>query len=74
MDNVNDVEGVINDFCPKTNSEFSLSTNLDQINECFNAKSVEEIIDNLQKNGSDWAKKTLKVIHNYSYDYIQLNS
>lgn len=74
MDNVADVESVINDFCPKTKSEFSLSKNLDQINECFNAKSVEEIIDNLQKNDSDWAKKTLKVIHNYSYDCRQLNS
>lgn len=55
------VENVINDFCPKIQSEFSLAQNLDQINECFDASSVEEILRKLECDGSQWAKKTTKV-------------
>ena len=62
LENTNDVESLLNDFCPKIQSEFSLSKNLDQINECFNAASVEEILEKLEKDGSEWAAKTIKVI------------
>lgn len=61
LDNVEDVKNVIDDFCPKPQSELSLAKHMDQINNCFDAKSVEEIVDNLECEGSDWAKKTLKV-------------
>lgn len=57
----NDVEAVINDFCPKVQSEFGMAKNLDQINECFDAVSVEEILSKLQNDNSEWAKKTIKV-------------
>lgn len=56
------VEQVINDFCPKIESEFSLSERLEQINRSFDACSVEEILCKLENDGSDWAQKTLKVI------------
>lgn len=62
MDDANKVEEVINDFCPKIQSEFSLVKNLDQINECFNASSVEEILEKLEKDGSEWASKIFKVV------------
>ena len=55
------VDDVINEFCSKPNSEFSLSKNLDQINRCFDASSVEEILTNLEKDNSEWAKQTIKV-------------
>lgn len=62
MEQPNAVENVINQFCPKVQSEFSLLENLDQINECFDASSVEEIMDKLKKDNSKWARKTLKVM------------
>lgn len=65
LNNPRNVESVINDFCPKIQSEFSLAKNLDQINECFDASSVEEILRKLEYDGSQWAKKTTKVFQYY---------
>lgn len=56
-----DVKNVINDFCPKPKSEFTLSKHLDQINRTFNGSTVEEILNNLEKDNSDWAQQTIKV-------------
>lgn len=61
LNDARNVESVINDFCPKVKSKFSLAKNLDQINECFEASSVEEILYKLECDGSDWARKTIKV-------------
>lgn len=72
LDNANNVEDVLNDFCPKIQLETALSKNLDQITECFDADSVEEIFSKLKKDGSDWAKKTTKVIRDF--DMIFFNS
>lgn len=60
----NDVDSVINDFCPKSQSQFSLTKNLDQINECFDAASVDEIICKLKNYNSEWATKTIQVFEN----------
>lgn len=56
-----DIDGVINDFCPKPKSELSLTKHLDQIYESFDGSSVEEILQNLEKDNSDFAKQTIKV-------------
>jgi len=40
---------------------FSLQPVLEQINKNFSAGSVEGILENLQNDGSEWAKKTLEV-------------
>lgn len=61
LKNSNDVESVINEMCPKPQSEFILSKHLDQINEAFSGSSVEEILSILEKDNSEWAKKTIKV-------------
>lgn len=61
LDNSNEVEDVLNRFCPKPNTQFTLNKHLDQINKTFDAGSVEEILSNLEKDGSEWAKKTIKV-------------
>ena len=62
LDNVNDIETVLNKFCPKTNQEFSLAKYLPQINKCFNASTVEDILENLKEDGSEWAHDTIKVM------------
>lgn len=61
--NPKEVDNVINDFCPKIQLPYSIAKNLDQINECFSASSMVEILDKLEKDGSEWAKKTIKVCH-----------
>lgn len=61
LENSNEVEEVINRFCPKPKTEFTLNKHLDQINKTFDARSVEEILSNLEKDGSEWAKQTIKV-------------
>lgn len=67
-----DVDSVINDFCPKPKSEFVLSKHLDQINKTFSGATIEEILSNLEMDNSDWAKQTIKVrfIWNFSVSSI----
>lgn len=36
--------------------------NLKQINECFSVATVEDILANLEKDGSEWAQGTLKTL------------
>lgn len=71
LKNVDDIEEVLIAFCPKIESKFSLAKHLDQINKCFNASTVEEILSNLENDGTDWAKQTIKV--NYSDFEIKYN-
>lgn len=59
--NTNEVDGLINELCPRPKSEFILSKHLDQINKAFSGSSMEEILANLEKDNSDWANKTIKV-------------
>lgn len=61
LKNSNEIEGVINDLCPKPKSEFVLAKHLDQINKSFDATTMEEILANLEKDNSEWAKQTIKV-------------
>ena len=42
--------------------EFSLKPNIGRINSVFGAESVEKIIETLEKDQSDWAKKTFEVL------------
>lgn len=59
--NAIEVDTVLNDFCPKIQLPSRLARNIEQINECFDASSVVEILNKLEKDGSEWAKKTIKV-------------
>lgn len=56
-----DVKNVLLKFCPVDNSEFILSKDMPKINSCFSGDTVEGIIENLQKDNSEWAQNTLKV-------------
>lgn len=46
--------------------EFTLAPYLDKINNCFSAPTVEEIIERLQKDGSEWSDNTLKLLSKMS--------
>lgn len=61
LKNTSDVDKVVHDYCPKPNSEFTLAKHLDKINNIFTASSIEEILNNLEKDNSEWAKQTNKV-------------
>lgn len=61
LENANEIERVLNDFCPPMDGEFSLAKYLEQIDTCFSASTIEEILLNLNSDGSDWAKQTIKV-------------
>jgi 3-hydroxyisobutyryl-CoA hydrolase len=59
--NANEVDTVLKKHCLEDKTEFVLAKNMDQINKCFSADTVEGIVENLEKDGSDWAKNALKV-------------
>lgn len=61
LENVNDIECVLDKFCPKTDLEFSLAKYLPQINKCFSASTIEGILKNLEEEDTEWAKETIKV-------------
>ncbi|PSN41571.1 3-hydroxyisobutyryl-CoA hydrolase [Blattella germanica] len=46
--------------------EFSLAPHLKQIDECFSAPTMEEIFARLEKDGSEWAVKTLEGLRKVS--------
>lgn len=50
----------------KDTTEFVLKPNLEQINKCFSGKTVEEIVKNLNTDGSAWAQSTLKLLSKMS--------
>ncbi|XP_021527690.2 3-hydroxyisobutyryl-CoA hydrolase, mitochondrial isoform X1 [Aotus nancymaae] len=45
---------------------FTLEEHMDKINSCFSANTVEQIIENLQQDGSSFALEQLKVINKMS--------
>ncbi|XP_011707101.1 PREDICTED: 3-hydroxyisobutyryl-CoA hydrolase, mitochondrial isoform X2 [Wasmannia auropunctata] len=57
-----DIEPVLNKYQPKLNHEFSLAPHMSQIENCFSASSVEEIIERLKKDNSDWAQKNIEAL------------
>ncbi|GAB0092470.1 3-hydroxyisobutyryl-CoA hydrolase, mitochondrial [Sergentomyia squamirostris] len=60
------VAETLSKFCPKDSSDFSLAKHLNQIDECFSGATVEEIIERLKKDNSEWAQNTLKTLSKMS--------
>ncbi|TGZ40673.1 3-hydroxyisobutyryl-CoA hydrolase, mitochondrial [Temnothorax longispinosus] len=56
------IEPILNKYQPKLNHEFSLAPHMSKIETCFSAPSVEEIIERLKKDNSDWAQKNVEVL------------
>lgn len=67
LENVNDIETVLDEYCMKIESEFSLAKHLPQINKCFNASTIEEILRNLEMDGTEWARQTIAVSSKYQW-------
>lgn len=61
IDNPKNVTQVLNELCPPVEHEFVLQKHMKQINECFNAPTIEGVLQNLQKDNSEWAQATIKV-------------
>lgn len=63
-----DVSGVLDAFQSKdlVKQPFSLQAKLQQINQAFAPESVEEILQKLDAEGSDWAKKTAETLRKMS--------
>lgn len=60
------VREIINKFSDPVQEEFSLAPYMDKINKCFSASRVEEIFDKLEKDGSEWALNTIKLLKKMS--------
>ncbi|KAH8383129.1 hypothetical protein KR009_007038, partial [Drosophila setifemur] len=61
-----DVPELLQKFHSTPEKPFSLEPVLEQINKNFTADSVEGILENLQNDGSEWAKKTLETLSKVS--------
>jgi len=61
-----DVKEVLKQFNKRDESEFSLAPYLVQINRCFGASTVEGILEELEKDKSEWAQNTLKTLSKMS--------
>ncbi|XP_076165045.1 3-hydroxyisobutyryl-CoA hydrolase isoform X2 [Ptiloglossa arizonensis] len=63
MTELPDVTEVLNKYQPQNlNQEFCLAPHMNQINECFSTSSVQEIIDRLKEDNSEWAQKTMQTL------------
>ncbi|KAM0726829.1 3-hydroxyisobutyryl-CoA hydrolase, mitochondrial [Formica fusca] len=59
---VDTVAEILNKYQPKLNHEFSLAPHMSQIENYFSAPSVEEIIERLKKDNSEWAQKNVETL------------
>ncbi|KAK4882991.1 hypothetical protein RN001_006310 [Aquatica leii] len=60
--NHDDIKNVLNKFNKNDGKPFSLDSILPKINKCFAAPTVEQIIQELETDGSDWAKGVLNTL------------
>ena len=64
-----DVKEILDRSTKASNAEshvFSLAPHLEQIENCFSAPTVEEILVRLKKDGTEWAVKTLEILSKVS--------
>ncbi|XP_012221312.1 3-hydroxyisobutyryl-CoA hydrolase, mitochondrial isoform X1 [Linepithema humile] len=66
MSQESDIENILNNYQPKLNHVFSLAPHMSQIENCFSASSVEEIIERLIKDNSEWAQKNVETLKKMS--------
>ncbi|GAB1609414.1 3-hydroxyisobutyryl-CoA hydrolase, mitochondrial-like [Argonauta hians] len=61
---------VLNDFQSQSkldeSKEFALAPHMDKINKLFNGNTVEDIIGNLKKDGSEWSTNQLNILSKMS--------
>ncbi len=64
--NAEEIEKILKKFSTEPKEETELQENLSRIDKCFDGDTVEEIIDNLHLDGSDWAMKTINTLNKFS--------
>ncbi|XP_050305677.1 3-hydroxyisobutyryl-CoA hydrolase, mitochondrial [Anthonomus grandis grandis] len=64
--NDSEIKAVLDKFNRTDIPEFSLAPYIDQINKCFSAPTVEEIISRLERDGSKWALDTIQLLNKMS--------
>lgn len=73
--NSSEVEGILSKYCPvDPTAKFCLEDKMKQINSCFAAGTVEEIVANLERDNTEWAQTALKVIRSVYIIFILLKS
>ncbi|GLV41048.1 3-hydroxyisobutyryl-CoA hydrolase [Carabus blaptoides fortunei] len=60
--NAHDIDKVLKKFSVDGCADFSLAPYLKQINKCFSAPTVEAIVKELEKDNSQWAQSTIKML------------
>lgn len=61
-----EIEKALNKFSSEPPKDTEFDQILFKIDKCFDSDTVEEIMDNLHLDGSDWAMKTVKILNSYS--------
>lgn len=62
----NDIEKTLDEFCVQDNNPFVLEPFINKIDTCFSSNTVEGIFERLEKDGSDWAIKTIETLKKMS--------
>ncbi|XP_006612320.1 3-hydroxyisobutyryl-CoA hydrolase, mitochondrial isoform X2 [Apis dorsata] len=63
MTDKSDIKEILNKYQSKTlNQEFCLAPYMSKIDKYFSASCIEEIIERLKEDNSEWAKKTLQML------------
>ncbi|XP_068715350.1 3-hydroxyisobutyryl-CoA hydrolase, mitochondrial-like isoform X1 [Montipora foliosa] len=63
------IQKVLNDYdklCSEGHKEFVLEKFTHQINSCFDKQTVEDILDALEKDGSEWALQQIEILNKMS--------
>ncbi|XP_043478549.1 3-hydroxyisobutyryl-CoA hydrolase, mitochondrial [Leptopilina heterotoma] len=61
------VEEILNNYQPKDlNQEFTLESRMKEINRCFSAQTIEEIIEKLQAEKSQWGDSVIETLRKVS--------
>ncbi|CRK88952.1 CLUMA_CG002549, isoform A [Clunio marinus] len=73
-ENHEDVKNVLDDFSfTLSDTQTRLDEDLDRINKCFGGLSVEQILQSLHEDGSEWSKETMRVLRNNSPTSVKVN-
>lgn len=67
-----EIDQLLNKYSPKTSHEFVLQPHLKQIEKAFGGNTIEEIMNNLHSDGSEWAMGTLKLLSKMSPSSLKI--
>lgn len=61
-----EIQETLAKFHVQSDQEFSLKPRMNQIDKCFSGESMEQIVDNLRADGSQWAQETMEIMKKMS--------